>query len=200
VKVKRVAPQLLAEKGLGVLIAAKLIGEIAGIDRFTSDAQLARISGCAPIPVSSRQTSRHRLDPGGNRQLNHAFHRLALTKILNDPRTAVYLAKQRSNGKTNREAIRSLKRHLVRRVYHLLHHPNSVPITICLTLEPSAISASSVTKAHRTFLGLKSAPAPMSSAGLDLTVDWYPVVDDHRGDYDLGGQLDEPMVVAAQER
>jgi transposase len=131
--VKRGAPQLLAEKGLGVLIAAKLIGEIAGIDRFTSDAQLARISGCAPIPVSSGQTSRHRLDPGGNRQLNHAFHMLALTKILNDPRTAAYLAKQRSNGKTNREAIRSLKRHLVPRVYHLLRDPNRVPIPICLT-------------------------------------------------------------------
>jgi len=131
--VKQVAPQLLAEQGLGVLIAAKLIGEIAGIDRFTSDAQLARISGCAPIPVSSGRTDRHRLDPGGNRQLNHAFHMLALTKILHDPRTAVYIAKQRRNGKTNKEAIRSLKRHLVRRVYHLLHDPNSVPITICLT-------------------------------------------------------------------
>jgi transposase len=131
--VKQVAPQLLAERGLGVLIAAKLIGEIAGIDRFTSDAQLARISGCAPIPVSSGRTDRHRLDPGGNRQLNHALHMLALTKLLHDPRTAVYIDKQRKNGKTSKEAIRSLKRHLVRRVYHLLHDPNSVPITVCLT-------------------------------------------------------------------
>jgi transposase len=131
--VTQVAPHLLAEQGLGVLIAAKLIGEIAGIDRFTSDAQLARVSGCAPIPVSSGRTDRHRLDPGGNRQLNHAFHMLALTKIMLDPQTAAYLAKQRANGKTNREAIRSLKRHLVRRIYHLLHDPNSVPITICLT-------------------------------------------------------------------
>jgi transposase len=131
--VAQVAPQLLAEQGLGVLIAAKLIGEIAGIDRFTSDAQLARVSGCAPIPVSSGRTDRHRLDPGGNRQLNHAFHMLALTKIMRDPQTAAYLANQRRNGKTNREAIRSLKRHLVRRVYHLLRDPNTVPITICLT-------------------------------------------------------------------
>ena len=131
--VRQAAPQLLAEKGLGVLIAAKLIGEIAGVDRFTSDAQLARISGCAPIPVSSGRTDRHRLDPGGNRQLNPAFHMLALCKLLPDPRTSVYLAKQRRNGKSNREAIRSLKRHLVRRVYHLLRDPNSVPITICLT-------------------------------------------------------------------
>jgi transposase len=107
--VKQIAPQLLAEPGLGVLIAAKLIGEIAGIDRFTGDAQLARISGCAPIPVSSGRTDRHRLDPGGNRQLNHAIHMLALTKILHDPRTAVYIAKQRRNGKTNKEAIRILK-------------------------------------------------------------------------------------------
>jgi len=97
--VKQVAPQLLAERGLGVLIAAKLIGEIAGIDRFTSDAQLARISGCAPIPVSSGRTDRHRLDPGGNRQLNHAFHMLALTKLIHDPRTAVYIAKQRRTAR-----------------------------------------------------------------------------------------------------
>jgi Transposase IS116/IS110/IS902 family len=108
--VRQAAPQLLTEKGLGVLIAAKLIVEIAGVDRFTSDAQLARISGCAPIPVSSGRTDRHRLDPGGNRQLNHAFHMLALTKLLHDPRTAVYLAKQRRDGKSNRAAIRSHKR------------------------------------------------------------------------------------------
>jgi transposase len=131
--VKQVAPQLLAEPGLGVLIAAKLIGEIAGIDRFTSEAQLARVSGCAPIPVSSGRTDRHRLDPGSNRQLNHAIHMLALTKISHDPQTAVYIAKQRRNGKTNREAIRILKRHLVRRIYHLLHDPNNVPVTVCLT-------------------------------------------------------------------
>jgi len=131
--VKQAAPQLLAEKGLGVLIATKLIGEVAGIDRFTSDAQLARLSGCAPIPVSSGRTDRYRLDPGGNRQLNHAFHMLAMTKLMNDPQTAAYIARQRTNGKTNKEAIRSLKRHLVRRVYHLLHDPNEVPITVCLT-------------------------------------------------------------------
>ena len=125
--VKQVAPQLLAERGIGVLLAAKFIGEIAGIDRFTTDAQLARLAGCAPIPVSSGRTDRHRLDPGGNRQLNHAFHMLAIIKISHDPRTAVYLAKQRQNGKTNTEAIRSLKRHLVRRVYHLLHDPDRVP-------------------------------------------------------------------------
>src|SRR6202042_195010 len=119
--VQKVAPQLLAERGIGVLLAAKFIGEIAGIPRFTSDAQLARLAGCAPIPVSSGRTDRHRLDPGGNRRLNSAFYMLAIIRIRTDPRTAVYLARQRANGKTKREAIRNLKRHLARRVYHLLH-------------------------------------------------------------------------------
>lgn len=133
VLVAAVAPRLLTERGMGVLIAAKLIGEIAGIDRFTSDAKLARMAGCAPIPVSSGQTDRHRLDPGGNRQLNHAIHMLAITKILHDPETSTYIDKQRRNGKTNRDAIRTLKRHLVRRVYHLLQAPDHTETTVCLT-------------------------------------------------------------------
>ncbi|MFZ0090393.1 MAG: IS110 family transposase [Solirubrobacteraceae bacterium] len=107
--VAQTAPQLLAETGIGVVLAAKFIGEIAGIDRFNSDAQLARMAGCAPIPASSGRTDRHRPDSGGNRQLNHAFHLLAFTKIRYDPETAVYIAKQRANGKTKREAIRCLK-------------------------------------------------------------------------------------------
>ena len=131
--VTQAAPQLLAEHGLGVLTAAKLIGEIAGIDRFTNDAQLARLAGCAPIPVSSGRTDRHRLDRGGNRQLNHAIHMLALSKIRHDPQTALYIAKQRQRGKTNREAIRCLKRHLIRRVYNLLRDPDQAPTTLCLT-------------------------------------------------------------------
>jgi hypothetical protein len=91
------------------------------------------MAGCAPLPVSSGNSNRHRLDPGGNRQLNHAFYLLAISKIHHDPRTAVYLAKQRRNGKTKKEAIRNLKRHLVRRVYNLLNDPNSTPTTVCLT-------------------------------------------------------------------
>src|SRR5579875_1528521 len=131
VLVAQAAPQLLLEPGMGVLIAAKLIGEIAGIDRFKTDAQLARLAGCAPIPVSSGNTNRHRLDRGGNRQLNHAIHMLAITKIIHDPETATYLAKQRQRGKTNRDATRSLKRHLARRIYRLLTNPNQIPVTLC---------------------------------------------------------------------
>jgi transposase len=67
--------RLLTEPGLGPLTAAKLLGEIAGADRFASDAKLARAAGLAPIPVSSGNTNRHRLDRGGNRQINAAIHR-----------------------------------------------------------------------------------------------------------------------------
>ncbi|MGZ4523440.1 MAG: IS110 family RNA-guided transposase [Mycobacteriaceae bacterium] len=131
--VAQTAPQLLAEKGLGVVTAAKLIGEIAGVDRFSTDAQLARLAGCAPVPVSSGRTDRYRLDRGGNRQLNHAIHMLALSRIRHDTQTAIYIAKQRQRGKTQREAIRCLKRHLVRRIYTLLRSPSEIPTTLCLT-------------------------------------------------------------------
>lgn len=126
--VTQVAPQLLAERGCGVLIAAKLVGEIAGVQRFDSDAKLARIAGSAPVPASSGRSERHRLDRGGNRQLNCALHRLAVTKGRLDPDTAAYLARRQAEGKSRREAVRCLKRHLARRIWHLLQPPaNSTP-------------------------------------------------------------------------
>jgi transposase len=107
--VAALAPRLLTEPGCGVLIAAKLIGEIAGIRRFTTDAKLARITGTAPIAASSGRTERHRLDRGGNRQLNCALHRLAVTKGRVDPDSSAYLARKQAEGKSRREALRSLK-------------------------------------------------------------------------------------------
>ena len=118
--VEQVAPQLLTEPGFGALTAGKLIGEIAGAHRFSSDAKLARASGIAPIPVSSGKTDRHRLDRGGNRQINAAIHRVAITRARCDPETQAYMTRKRNEGKTHREAIRCLKRHLTRRVWHLL--------------------------------------------------------------------------------
>ena len=81
-RVHAYAPQLLAERGCGPLTAAKLIGKIAGIERFATDAKLVRNAGSAPIPASSGTRTRQRLDRGGNRQLNCALHRLAVTKGL----------------------------------------------------------------------------------------------------------------------
>ena len=116
-RVGQVAPHLLAEPGCGPLTAAKLIGEIAGAARFASDANLARAAGLAPIPVSSGKTNRHRLDRGGNRQINAAIHRIAVTRARCHPETRDYIARKRAEGKTTRDAIRCLKRLLARRIW-----------------------------------------------------------------------------------
>jgi transposase len=115
-----VAPHLLEEAGFGPLTAGKLIGEVAGAGRFNTDAQLARAGGIAPIPVSSGNTNRNRLDRGGNRQLNCAIHRIAVTRARCHPETQAYIARKRAEGKTHRDAMRCLKRHLTRRIWHLL--------------------------------------------------------------------------------
>src|SRR3954451_18243317 len=127
--VAALAPRRLVERGCGVLTAAKLIGEVAGVERFATDAKLARTAGSAPIPASSGRTDRHRLDRGSNRQLNCALHRLAVSKARLDPETAVYLARKRAEGKTRRGALRCLKRHLTRRVYKLLQPTPTPPPT-----------------------------------------------------------------------
>jgi transposase len=121
--VAHVAPQLLTEPGFGPLTAGKLIGEIAGIQRFSNDAKLARAAGIAPIPASSGNTNRHRLDRGGNRQINTAIHCIAVTRARCHPETRDYIARKKAEGKTHRDALRCLKRHLARRIWHLLHQP-----------------------------------------------------------------------------
>ena len=112
------------EPGFGPLIAAKLVGEVAGAGRFASDAKLARAAGVAPIPVSSGKTNRHRLDRGGNRQINATIHRVAVTRLRCHPETQDYIAHKRAEGKSTKEAIRCLKRHLARRIWHLLQPPH----------------------------------------------------------------------------
>jgi transposase len=130
------APQLLEERGCGTLIAAKLIGEIAGADRFASDAKLARTGAAAPIPASSGNVKRNRLDRGGNRQLNCALHRLAVSKGNWDPDTAAYLKRKQAEGKSRKEALRCLKRFLIRRVWKLLRTPRTTTSPPVLPLPP----------------------------------------------------------------
>jgi transposase len=121
--VEQIAPQLLAEPGFGPLTAAKLIGEIAGAQRFATDAKLARAAGVAPIPASSGNTRRQRLDRGGNRQINAALHRVIVTRARCHQPTRDYIERRRRDGKTTRDAIRCLKRYLARQVWNLLRVP-----------------------------------------------------------------------------
>ncbi len=122
--VGQIAPQLLSEPGFGPLTAAKLVGEIAGAERFATSAKLARAAGVAPIPASSGNTQRRRLDRGGNRQINAALHRVIVTRARCHTQTRDYIDRRRSEGKSTREAIRCLKRYLARRVWRLLQPPH----------------------------------------------------------------------------
>jgi transposase len=108
--------------GCGPLTAAKIVGETAGIDRFRSEACYARSAGTAPVPVASGRRDRHRLDRGGNRQLNLAFHRIAIYQARACPDARAFLERKQAEGKTRREALRCLKRHITRRIYFLLTH------------------------------------------------------------------------------
>jgi transposase len=115
-----VAPALLELPGCAAVTAAKLLAEIGPVDRFKTDAQLARHSGVAPLEASSGRTQRHRLDRGGNRQLNAALYRIAITQARYHAPARDYLERKRSEGKSRREALRCLKRLLVRVVFNAL--------------------------------------------------------------------------------
>jgi len=119
-RIEKTAPALLELPGCGALSAAKLVGEIGPIDRFDTDAQLARHAGVAPLEASSGKHQRHRLDRGGNRQLNCALHRIAITQARIHPPARVYLARKQTEGKSRREALRCLKRLLARTVFNAL--------------------------------------------------------------------------------
>jgi len=119
------APSLIAIPGCGPLTAAKLVAEVAGIERFAGPAQLARYGGVAPVPVSSGAHQRHRLDRAGNRQLNCALHRMAVTQARVHPPAQEYLARKAAEGKSPREARRCLKRHLVNVIFRTMSERTS---------------------------------------------------------------------------
>jgi transposase len=111
------APSLLRLTGCGPLSAAKLVGETAGIGRFRSRAAFARHNGSAPVPVWSGNTERHRLSRTGNRQLNVALHRIAITQLQREGPGKTYLEHRRAMGDTKTEAIRALRRQISNEVF-----------------------------------------------------------------------------------
>ena len=106
--------------GIGPLTAATLLGEAGEVTRYHGSPAFAAMSGTAPLPASSGQRQRHRLNRGGNRQLNRALHTMALVQARWDPRARAYLARRTAAGNSRREAIRALKWHLARVVYRTM--------------------------------------------------------------------------------
>jgi transposase len=118
--VKTLAPALLALAGVGALTAAKIVAETADVRRFRSKDAYARHNGTAPLPVWSGNRERHRLSRTGNRQINAAIHRIAITQIRCHDDAKTYLARRLERGNTKTEALRALKRHLSDVVYRSL--------------------------------------------------------------------------------
>lgn len=114
------APALLEIPGCGHLTAAKIVAEAAQISRFPTEGHFARYSGTAPIPASSGARHRQRFNRRGNRQMNTAIHRIAVTQIRIFEPAKDYIVKKRAEGKTKTEAIRALKRHITRVVFKTL--------------------------------------------------------------------------------
>jgi len=119
---RKLAPQLLDQPGVGPHAAAQLVLSWSHHGRIRSEAAFARLAGAAPIPASSGQTVRHRLDRSGDRKLNRALHLILVTRKRTHPPTRTYIERRIQEGKTRREANRCLKRYLARHLYRLLEN------------------------------------------------------------------------------
>ena len=124
----RANPALLAAPGVGPDTASALL-ITAGDNphRMRTEASCAALCGASPVQASSGQTIRHRLNRGGNRQANNALWRIASVRMRYHPATIAYVQKRQTEGKTRREIIRCLKRHIAREIHNLLTNPPPTP-------------------------------------------------------------------------
>lgn len=132
------SPTLLELVGCGTLSAAKLVGETARVGRFRSAAAFARHNGTAPLPVWSGNVERHRLSRTGNRQLNVAIHRIAITQIRLGGAGRVYFEKRRAAGDTKTEALRALRRRISDEVFRRMGHDERLRAAPRATLAAAA--------------------------------------------------------------
>jgi len=118
--VQQIAPRLLAERGVGPLTAAELIIAWSHPGRLRSEAAFAQLAGVAPIPASSGQVTRYRLNRCGDRHVNCALHQIIVARLGHDADTKRYAARRTEEGKSPKEIKRCLKRFLARRLFRLL--------------------------------------------------------------------------------
>jgi transposase len=119
--VDELAPGLINRPGVGPVSAAQAIVSWSHHRRCRSDAAFAALAGANPIPASSGRVVRHRLNRGGDRQLNRALHTIATTRWRTCPRTADYIQRRRAEGKSDPEIRRALKRYIARELYKTLN-------------------------------------------------------------------------------
>ena len=115
-----IAPWLLDLPGVGPISAAQILVSWSHAGRLRSEAAFAALAGANPIPASSGQVTRHRLNRSGDRQLNRALHTIVLARLRDDPQTRAYATRRRAEGKSVREVRRCLKRVVARQLFKLL--------------------------------------------------------------------------------
>jgi hypothetical protein len=126
IEISEAAP-LLAETGFGAVTAATCLTTWSHHGRVHSEAAYASLAGASPIPASSGNTIRHRLNRGGDRTLNKALHMIAISRMTFDPETIEYVQKRQAEGRTKKEIRRCLKRYLARRIYRTLNAATPTP-------------------------------------------------------------------------
>ncbi|MFN2642140.1 MAG: transposase [Actinomycetota bacterium] len=124
-------PTLLEIEGCGALTAAKIVGETAGIDRFSSEAKFAMHAGIAPLPVWSGDNTRFRLNRSGNRQLNTAIHKIAITQMRMHEPAKILIKRKMAEGMSKPEALRVLKRYIARRIYETMKKGARATADLC---------------------------------------------------------------------
>jgi transposase len=142
-------PALRSARGVGADVAAILL--VAAGDnpeRLRNESAFAALCGVSPVQASSGLTTRHRLNRSGNRQANNALWRIAVVRITHDEETKVYAARRLSEGKTKREIVRCLKRHIAREIFVHLTNPAVVPVGTDLRAERNAAKISLTTASH----------------------------------------------------
>ena len=115
------AGTLLDQPGIGPITAAVALTAWSHLGRIRSEAAFASLAGVNPIPASSGNTIRHRINQGGDRRLNRALHMAVVTRMRMDPRTRAYVERRTTEGRTPREIRRCLKRYLARQIYRRLN-------------------------------------------------------------------------------
>ena len=115
------AAVLLERTGIGPMTAAIALTAWSHPGRVRSEAAFACLAGVNPIPASSGNTTRHRLNRGGDRRLNRALHMATIVRMTHDPETRAYVEKRRAEGRTTKEIRRILKRYLARQIYRTLN-------------------------------------------------------------------------------
>ena len=158
-------PGLMSARGVGVDSASALLVTAGdNPERMHSESAFASLCGASPIEASSGRTIRHRLNRGGDRQANSALWRIAMIRLTIDPRTQAYASRRRAEGKTDREILRCLKRHIAREIYGLLARPR--PVLAVHDLRPARLGLGLPMQAAADHLGVSLTTISRTERGI----------------------------------